>query len=86
MREEMRQRILEESARWKAEKDKEKKERGANDASKAIGEGTADVNPADDSDSDIVVGEVVKTAPVKPPGRGRKSTGPQTAAAARLRG
>ena len=83
MREEMRQRILEESAKWKAEKEKE---REASEANKVVGNCTDDAKVADDSDSDIVVGEVVKTVPTKPVGRGRKSTGPTTAAAARLRG
>ena len=79
MRGEMQQRILEESNIWKAERDKLKKERETNEDTKA-GEVNANPQADDDSDSDIVIGEVVKKTE-KTRAKGRKSGAP-----ARLRG
>lgn len=87
MREEMRERILNESATWKAVK----KERGQ----RCVEQGTecTSAQVVEDSDDDIVVGEVIRAAPMKTQKsvysktKGRKGEiPPREAAATRLRG
>ena len=84
MREEMAKRILEKSEAWKAERASGEKVPETSEEVKNTSDSKWPTKVDEDSDDDIVVGEVTKVIPPKSQTRGRKSGGTQSAA--RLRG